>query len=511
MIVNDLLSRNVRNRPEKEMVYCEPCNLRLTYREFDQRVNIICNMLSQEGILKGEKIAIISPNCHTQMELIMAAAKGGYILVEIDHRLSSKEVEYIIDDSGARILFVGRGCENVVSKIGDTFPALKKIDLLNEYDNILSSYPNKEPETSAKEEDILMLLYTSGTTGKPKGCILTHKNMISMTINSASTIGIFCEADITMHTSPFSHIAAIWPFLVHCYHGGSNVIPKNLDPMHLLETIENEKVTTWNTVPVVIQRVVDTPEKGRYDISSLRCVSYGASPIAIPVLKEALKYFGKTLCQVYGATETGQTTFLSAHDHKTEGSEQETKRLSSCGKEVLNAEIKIIKPDGTPVATGESGELILRGDFVSQGYWRKPEETKNSMKGGWFYSGDLAAEDSDKFIYITGRKKDLIVSGGENVAPREIEAAIHEHPAVKEVVVVGLPHRKWGEAVTCFVVLQSGAKVSEDDIMTFCRTRLAGYKRPKAIVFVDDFPRTSSGKVLARELRSSYANKFEKE
>lgn len=509
MLVNDLLSRNVRNRPEEEMIFCEPCNLRLTYSEFDHRVNMLCNMLSKEGIQRGESIAIVSPNCHIQMEFIMAAAKGGYILVEIDHRLSSKEVEYIIDDSGARILFVGRDCEKVTSAACDRFANLKKIDLIRGYDKILSSCSKKEPETTAKEEDVLIILYTSGTTGRPKGVILTHKNLIAMTLTGVSSLNIFCENDVTLHTSPFSHIAAIWPFLVHCYYGGSNVIPKSLDPIHILKTIEQEKITTWNTVPVVIHRVIDTPEKERYDISSLRCVSYGASPIPIPVLKKALEYFGKILHQVYGSTETGVITHLAAQDHMPEGSEQEIKRLSSCGKEAVNAEIRVIKPNGTPVMIGESGEVITRGDNVSQGYWRKEEETQKSMRDGWFHTGDLAAVDRDRFIYITGRIKDLIVSGGENVAPREIEAAIHECEGVKEVAVVGLPHRKWGEAVTCFVVPQPGANISEDDLMTFCRTRLAGYKRPKSFVFVEEFPRTTSGKVLARELRAAYANKYD--
>jgi len=506
MITSDLLARNVRNRPEREVVFCEPCRLRLTYQEFDQRINKLCNMILHEGIEKGERIAVISPNCHMHLELLMAATKGGWVLVEVDHRLSSKEMEYIVEDSQPRIVFVGRGLEDLMSSVSGRFRNLKQIGLPNEYEKIIASYASKEPEIEVREQDIVTIMYTSGTTGMPKGVIYTHKNLMASVINLASTMDV-CEDDKTLHSSPFSHIAPIWPFLLHCYYGGGNVIIKDVDPIHVLKTIEKERITTWNTVPVMISRIVDTEEKGGFDVSSLRWITYGASHIAVPTLRKALDYFGRILNQVYGCTETYVITFLEAGDHKMEGSDAQLRRLMSCGKEMINTETIVIRPDGKPVKSGEIGEVITRGDHVCSGYWRKEEETRESVKNGWFSTGDLATVDDDGFVYITARKKDIIVSGGENVAPREVENALCEHEAVKEATVTGLTHRQWGEAVTGFVVLKPGANVSEADLKAFCRERLAGYKCPKAIVFVKDFPRTTSGKVVKRKIRDMYANK----
>ena len=491
--------------PDKEALYCDACQLRLTYGALNQRVNRLCNLLSREGLKRGDRICVVSSNCHIHPELIMVAAKGGWILTEIDHRLTSKEMEYIISDSDPKVLFIGGGLGDVLPPINREFSNLKKITFPEEYEEVTASYSDEEPKLQVHESDIITLMYTSGTTGRPKGVIYTHKNLVVAVANMDATLKISAD-DRTLHTSPFSHIAPIWPFLLHCYNGGSSVIIDNLDPTYILSTIEKEKITTWNTVPMLLGRVVDTKGKEKYDISSLRCITYGASPIALPVLEKALTYFGNILNQIYGCTEVYLLTFLQARDHKLEGSEKEVKRLKSCGLGLINTETLVVDSDRNPVKPGEVGEVITRGDHVSPGYWKKPKETRDSMKEGWFFTGDLATVDEEGFIYIIGRRKEIIITGGENVSPREIEDVLHSHKAVKEAAVVGLPHEKWGEAVTAFVILEDNETLSEEDLLAFCRERLAGYKRPKAAIFLEDFPRTTSGKLLKRKLRDQHQN-----
>lgn len=506
MVIGDLLKRNVRNRPYKEAIYCKACEVRLSYVDFDRRVNSLCSMLIQGGLQKGDRIAVVSSNCHLHPELLFASAKGGWILVEIDHRLKTKEIEYIINDSEPRVLFVGEGLGDVVLPVSRVFQKLKIVGFPIDYEKEIASSPTKEPVAEVEEKDIITIMYTSGTTGQPKGVVYTHKNLFAAVTNMALTLTV-SENDRALHTSPFSHIAPIWPFLLHCYYGGSNVIINNLDPDYILETIQIEKITTWNTVPALITRIVDVKEKERFDISSLKWVSYGASPISLPILKKALKYFGFILNQVYGATETYVDTLLQAHDHVLEGSEETVKRLTSCGLEMINTETIVINKDGLRVKPGEVGEVITRGDHVSPGYWRKDEESRQSMKSGWFFTGDLATVDENGFIYITGRRKEMIVSGGENVSPKEVENVLCSHESVKEAAVAGLPHVRWGEAVTAFVILHEGQTVSEVELLDFCRKRLAGYKCPKAVVFLKGFPLTTSGKVLKRKLAEDHSGK----
>jgi acyl-CoA synthetase (AMP-forming)/AMP-acid ligase II len=465
-------------------------------------------MLCKEGIQKGERIGVISSNCHMHPELLFTAAKGGWVLAEIDHRLSKKEIEHIIEDSEPRILFFEKDLEDVIPDIPNQYPELKTIRFPDHYNNILSSFPTHEPVTEVDEDDSITLMYTSGTTGHQRGVIYTHKNLMASIMNFATVLQVG-DDDITLHTSPFSHVAPIWPFLLHSYYGGSNVIIKNLDPGHILETIHREKITTWNTVPMVISRVLDLKEKEKFDVTSLRWITYGASPIPLPVLRKALMFFGNILNQVYGCTETYAITFFRADDHNLQGSDKELKRLSSCGLEMTNTETIVVKPDGSRIKPGETGEVITRGDHVSPGYWREKTETRGIKKKGWFYTGDLATIDEDGFLYITGRRKEIIVTGGENVAPKELENVLYSHDAVKETAVIGLPHKAWGEAVTAFVILHHGKRVSEDDLIAFSRERLTGYKCPKGVIFLEDFPRTTSGKILKRKLRDLYEGRYD--
>lgn len=508
MNIWDFVKQEAINRPSKETMYCIPCQLRLTYKDLNRRVNSLCNMLVERGLKKGDRIAIISPNCHIHPEVLLTAAKGGWVCAAIDHRLTTSEIEFVLGDLEPSILFVGRNLNDIVHPLFSVFPKMEKIADLNEYENIIGTYSSEEPNIEVGEDDIVSITYTSGTTGRPKGVIYTHKNLITAWSNLAVMLD-FRSNDRTLHTSPFSHVAPVWPFLLHCYYGGSNVIIDKFDPEYILEIMEREKISTWNSVPIFISRVLGVKGKEKYDLSSLRTIIYGASSIALPVLREAIKYFGNILSQIYGCSEIYLVTFLSACEHILDGPDHEVKRLESCGLPMkLYNEVRVVNADDIDVKPGEIGEVIYRGAQLSPGYWRNEEETRRCRKGEWFYTGDLATVDDDGYIYIKGRRKELIVSGGENVSPKECEDVLCRHEAVKEAAVVGIPHDQWGEAVTAFVDLKEGKSVSEGDLLRFCRERLAGYKRPKAVVFVNEFPRTTSGKIIKRQLVEAYDGKI---
>lgn len=522
LVFGDLIRRNARRYPDKEGVVCVESKRRFTYFEFNQRVNQLANALLNVGIGKGERISILHKNCVEYLEYYCACAKGGFIATPILFRLAPPEIAYILEHSGASAVLVGTPFLDLFAKAREHLPAklkerLKYIcvggnaeGMLN-YDDLLNSSSPEEPQIKIDEEDHFILAYTSGTTGKPKGAMITHKHIINDCINHAIERRM-PRNNITLAPAPFSHIGVTSPIFTGLYTGGK-IIMLLYEPLKVAETIERERVTHLELFPGLLYPVLELPDLEKYDFSSLQSLLYGASPIAVDRLRKAIEVFKCGFFQLYGMTEAGPTTVaLLPEDHVTNGSAEATRRLAAAGRETLNVEVKVVDNQGheIPRDFNTVGEIILRGEIIMKGYWKQPEATAEVIKDGWYYTGDLAKMDEDGYIYIVDRKKDMIITGSENVSSAEVESVLYSHPAVLEAAVIGVPDRRWGEAVKAVVVLREGQQVSGEELIAFCKENLAGYKCPKSVDLVSVLPRNAAGKVLKKDLRKPYWEGYER-
>ncbi|HEX78181.1 MAG TPA: fatty acid--CoA ligase [Dehalococcoidia bacterium] len=507
MVIGDIAIRNARNYPSKIALVFG--NDRYTFKEFNDRVNRLTRALLDSGVERGGRIAILAENCPQYAEAYFATAKGGLVILPLNARLAGPELVYIINDAQVSTLLVEKEFLGLIDSIWSQLETVANLITIgeageNSYELLISRYPPEEPDIRVDEDDLACLMYTSGTTGRPKGAMLTHRNLIANALNPILAFQ-FRHDDITLHLAALYHVAAQWPLMSHFYLGATNVLLKKFEPLATLKVVETERITTLNAVPVMISGLLDQLDKEEHDLSSASWIGYGASPMPLPLIKRALHRFGQVMVQLYGLTESGGiVTWLPQEDHIIEGPEEKLRRLTSCGKEIINVEVRVVDEAGQDVAPGQVGEIIVRGDNVMKGYWAQPEATAETLKGGYLHTGDLATVDEEGYIYIVDRKKDMIISGGENIYSREVEEAIFAHPAVRDVAVIGVPDEKWGEAVKAVVVLKEGATATEEEIIEFCRQRIASYKKPKSVDFVPELPRNATGKVLKTLLREQY-------
>jgi long-chain acyl-CoA synthetase len=482
---------------------------RLTYAELDRRVNQAAHALAGLGLRPGERLAILSDNSARYLEMYLAAAKLGVSVTPLNTRLSDPELDYTVKDSEAVVVVAGDGYEKRASALLSSVPALRRglsldndFDGFTGYEEVLAQAPGDEPDQEryqVSEDDLAVLMYTGGTTGLPKGVMLSHRNVMTAAI-AAALSGEFTKDDSTCFVLPIFHVSW-WPVLALLLAGGKVVINRKPDLNEILRLVQDEKCTHMNAVPTIYGWLMDMAPVGSYDLSSLRSLTYAGSPMPVEVLKRAITVFGPIFAQGYGATETagGPITFFDAADHHLDG--EDSHLLASAGKAGICSEIKVVDKDGERVAPGQIGEVCVRGKHVMTGYWKNPELTARALKSGWYHTGDLGYLDECGYLFLTDRKSDLIITGGENVYPTEVENVLYTHPAVLECSVVGTPDERWVEIVHAVIVLRGGASASAEEIIEHCHHDLAGYKCPKKVTFLPSLPKTAIGKISRKSIK----------
>lgn len=471
---------------------------RLTFGALNERSNRIANALLALGLGAGERVALIARNTPAHYELYYGCAKAGMIFLPINWRLSATEIAAILADAQPEIVLVS---ESLQSLLSETPPGPTRLRLEDEYPTWRDAASAVDPERSIDPQAPTLILYTSGTTGLPKGAMVSHANL-ALVERMARELWGFTAASVNLVAMPLFHIGGIGYGMMALSQGGHTVILQQAAPDLVIEAVRRHGVTHGFFVPAVIQMLVDVPDVDSLNLTSLERMIYGASPISESLLKRAIAVFGCGFNHAYGMTETAGTVItLAPNDHDPGG--PLAHRLRSSGLPVPWAEVALVNPaTGQLVENGEVGEIRVRSPLNMLGYWRNPAETaKTITPDGWLCTGDAAYRDADGYIYIHDRYKDMIVSGGENIYPTEIENVLYDHPAVAEVAVIGIPHPRWGETPRAFVVAVPGDRPSEAELIEFTRTRLARYKCPTSVAFVSALPRNASGKILKRAMR----------
>lgn len=487
--------------PEKEAVV--EGSRRLTYRMLNRRVNSLARALTAQGLDYGDRISVLAYNCIEFLEIIMAAAKLGLIVVPLNWRLTASELGFQVSDSGASTLVFDPDLAELANGVrGETETPVEKIVVLggesfgdaSAYDRLLESYPDDEPVPSRKpdSESPHIIMYTAGTTGKPKGAVLSQAASFWNALNLEALD--FTSDDRNLLVLPMFHIGGIGLFtLPMIYHGATVVIMRTFDPAECLRLLRKEQITLFFGVPAMFLFLIQHPEFSADAFRNVRVVMSGGGPLPVSLIRQ-YHDAGIVLQQGFGMSE-------AAPSIATLPKELALEKAGSVGRAVFHLEMRIVDDDMNDLASNEIGELIMRGPNIMEHYWNRPDATREAFVGGWFHSGDLARMDKDGDLFIVERKKDMFISGGENVYPAEVEDAIFELSGVSEAAVIGVKDEKWGEVGRAFVVLQEGVDLAEEDIISHLKLRLAKYKIPKSVVFVDSLPRNAAGKVLKNELR----------
>ena len=486
----------------------------VTYAQFNERANRVANALNRLGVAPGEHVVILTHNCPQMLETLYGCFKMGCAAVPLNFRLHPKEVAFIIDHSQATVVVVSPELGDSLVELRNQTPLARHFITLGkaesellDYEELLAAEADEWDDADVAPDDTAWLFYTSGTTGAPKGAMLTHRNLLAMSMSFYSDICPAIGPDgAILHAAPLSHASGLWA-LPNIAKAANNVIleSRSFDAEAFLALVQEHRITNTFCAPTMLKRLVECPAVGQYDHSSMQALCYGGGPTMTPDIIKAIETFGPVLAQTYGQGETPMTiSCLRQSDHEMDGTERRIERLRSAGLPRTDVEVRIWDEHDEEVRVGELGEIVTRSDVVMKGYWRNPDATAESLRNGWLHTGDVGMMDDNGYVFLLDRSKDMIVSGGENIYPRDVEEVLARHPAVREVVVIGVPNAEWGEAVKAVVAITEGASVDESELIAFCREHLAGFKRPRSVDFVDDLPKNNYGKVLKRELRSRY-------
>ncbi len=522
---------------------------RITYQEMQGRVNRLANAMAYLGVKRGDRVAMLQVNTNEHVEAYFATAKLDAVYVPLNFRARADELTYMLNESGAKVLLTGARYHDLVLSIADVLNSVQHYVALEEavegaplpdslrgidsdssdlsesserddpseslpngwhsYENLIGAESDDERFPEGDGDDLTIIMFTAGTTGSPKGVMLGHDSFSSYILSNVTPADPDVE-DRNILTVPLYHIAGVQAVMAAVYGGRTLVIQRQFEPKGWMELVERERVNRAMMVPTMLKMLMDNPEFHSHDLSSLEVITYGAAPMPLEVIRRAIKEFPNAFfINAFGQTETAATiTMLPPEDHVLTGSPQEVekklRRLSSIGRPLDDVEVRIVDEDGNSVANGEVGEIVARGSRLMKGYWHEEQATAEVLRGGWLHTGDLGYFDEDGYIFLAGRARDFIKRGGEMVSPEEVEQVLQSHPAVDEAAVIGVPDADWGERVRAIVVLKSQPSATEDEIIEYCRQRLASFKKPESVVFVDELPRNPLGKVLKRVLREEY-------
>ena len=515
MNTTDFLNIATSICPDKTAIVFE--GKRDTFSQLNDRVNRLVGALSRLGVNKGDRVALLQVNCNQCVEVYFAAAKLGAIYVPLNFRAKGDELTYMLNSSEAITLFIGRRYVGLVNSIRPNLTSVRHfISIENKhegmlyYEDVLSAPPAEEAVTDIGDEDTTILMYTAGTTGLPKGVMLSH-NSFAIYVLENVTLADPESREGNILTVPLYHVAGIQAMMAAIYGGRTLIMARQFKPEEWMELVESEKANRAMMVPTMLKQLLDHPDFGKHDLSSLKVITYGAAPMPLEVIKGAVDIFpGVSFINAFGQTETASTiTTLGPEDHIISGSEEEKekklKRLSSIGRPMSDVEMRIVDERGNELTLGEVGEIVARGPRVMTGYWEDQEKTDKTIdKEGWLHTGDMGYVDEDGYFFLAGRATDMIIRGGENISPEEVEVTLHSHPKIEEAAVIGVPDEEWGEQPRAMVVLKSGETATPEEIIKYCRDRMSSFKRPRSVIFMDELPRNPMGKILKRVLRDQY-------
>jgi acyl-CoA synthetase (AMP-forming)/AMP-acid ligase II len=505
-----VLRRTAARMPDKTALVLDDQSL--TYGQFNRRVNRLAHALLELGLQPGDRVAVLTHNSIEYYEIYLALCKTRGVLVPFNTLLRQRELardlayirpRFVIyqaefHDMVARLRAEGSTLETAISIGGEPGPEAK------DYEALLEGQNEEEPAVTVREDDLMSIFLTSGTTGRPKGAMRTHRHNCLNALAAAVELGLQPD-DRVLLLFPFYHVTLEDRFC-HILRGNTIVIRRQggFDAAQVLALLARHRITICQFVPTMINTMLQEKNIESYDLSAMRLILYAAAPMPVELLKQALKRFKCGFMQFYGQTETGpMTTVLRPEDHLLE-TEAGRERLASCGRPALHFEVRLADAEDHPVPPGEVGELTVRGEAMTKGYWELPEETERLLAGGWLHTGDFARQDQEGFVYLVDRKNDMIISGGKNIYPREVEEVLYAHPAVLEASVIGVPDPHWGESVQAVVVLKQGHQASAEEIIALCKENLASYKKPRAVEFRQALPKSATGKILKRVLRDEF-------
>ncbi|MAL79332.1 MAG: AMP-dependent synthetase [Sneathiella sp.] len=508
MNIARLLGRTAATYPDQPAL-AHGKNIVASYQEFDDQAAGLAGALRGKlGLKAGDRVALIMKNHPEYWIALFAVWRAGLVAVPVNAKLHINEFRYILEDSGSRLAFATPELATDLTPLTGELPDLDAV--ISIYDDGFQAL-KKEPAIECQDasgDDLAWLFYTSGTTGKPKGAMLSHRNLLAATLSYFADVTSHDPGDCMIHAAPQTHGSGLYglPLIAK---GGIQVTPQSggFDPAETLDLIAHYPNCCFFFAPTMVHRLISSPAFEKADTRNLKIIVYGGGPMYEADIRRAITALGPRFAQIYGQGESPMTiTGLTLAMIRDENHPRRSQLLASVGVERTDVEVRVVDENDTPLPTGDIGEIVVRGDVVMQGYWKNPEATKEALRGGWLHTGDMGCFDADGFLTLKDRSKDLIISGGTNIYPREIEEALLTHPDVAEISVVGRPHADWGEEVIAFIVPRRGTQPTIDELDRHCTAQIARFKRPKEYIFIDELPKNNYGKVLKTELRARFTS-----